>query len=152
MNPSFQASLLVVFILSGCGANSWQASTYSTHGMITVNGQFPADAVVKLTKIGEPVDSRKSECWAIVQPDGTYTMTTYQIGDGVPPGEYAWSVRWPVNPMTNMPDRLNEAYADPDNPYMTVTIKRGKNELPKVELTDVVLAVPAEKLKRSKGN
>jgi hypothetical protein len=141
-------SFLLVLMSVGCGSNGWMARTYPTRGEITINGKAPENAVIKLVKIGEQIDTRKSDCWALVQSDGSYVMTTYEPGDGAPEGEYAWSVRWPMNPMTNMPDRLNEAYADPENPYMTVTIKRGKNELPKVELKDVELSVPAERLKK----
>ncbi|WP_237564804.1 hypothetical protein [Blastopirellula marina] len=107
-------------------------------GTITVNGSPPEGAMIKLIKLGEPVDSRKSDCWALVKEDGSYSFSTYEVGDGVPKGEYAWILRWPQNSMQLVPDKLGEEFWSLEEPYMTVTVD-GRTELSPVELTNVKL-------------
>ncbi|MEW4453734.1 hypothetical protein AB1L30_13755 [Bremerella sp. JC817] len=141
--------MMVAMLQAGCGQHDWQARTFPTRGTITINGEPPEQAFIKLIKLGEPVDERESDCWALVQADGTYEFSTYESGDGCPPGEYAWILRWPANLATMMPDRLGEKYWNQDDPYMTVTIVRGQNDLPAVELTGVAvkpLSKPASKV------
>lgn len=135
---------------AGCGQSGWEARTYPTTGKVTINGEPAKDAFIKMIKLGDPVDQRESDCWAVVQEDGTYTMSTYESGDGCPPGEYGWMLRWPNDLATMMPDRLGEKYWSREDPYMKVTIEPGTNELPPVELTGVKVkpaSVPATKLR-----
>lgn len=127
----------VLLAVTGCQKDTWMARTHPVEGKITINGEAPKDAFIKLIKLGEPIDKRESDSWAIVQADGSYSFTTYEPGDGCPTGEYAWIIRWPANLMTMMPDKLGEKYWDQEDPYMTVTIEPGHNELPLVELEGV---------------
>lgn len=124
-------------VFQGCGGNDWHAKTHPTRGRLTVNGQPAGGAVVELHSTGETKpDVRNSRPWAVVQEDGTYTLSTYESGDGAPLGEYALVVRWP--PDVNQPslvDRLGNAYSRPEKSKWRVTINEGENELPPVEIT-----------------
>ncbi|MCC9607850.1 hypothetical protein LOC68_03025 [Blastopirellula sp. JC732] len=130
---------LVLLSAIGCGRSDWKSRTYPTSGSVTINGAPPKDAVVKLIKLGEPIDTRQSDCWGIVQEDGTYVLTTYEPGDGAPAGEYAWIIRWPVHLTAFTTDQLGEQFWNPESPHMTVTIKSGRNEISPVELTNIEL-------------
>ena len=133
------AALLVAGCVAfqGCGGKDWQAETHPSRGRLTVNGQPAGGAVVELHSTGETKpDVRNSRPWAVVQEDGTYTLSTYERGDGAHLGEYAVVVRWP--PDVNQPsllDRLGNAYSRPEKSKWRVTIAEGENELPPVEIT-----------------
>ena len=134
---TFGIALLSCAALIGCGEKDWHAETHPTRGRVIINGQPAAGAVVELHSTGEKKpDVRNSRPWGIVQQDGTFTLSTYESGDGAPPGEYAITVRWP--PDVNQPsleDRLGGAYTKPDQSKWRATITEGDNELPPVEIT-----------------
>lgn len=143
--PTFVASYGLQIILAmaacvpfqGCGGKDWHVSTYPAHGRVTINGEPAGGAVVELHSTNEAKpDVRNSRPWAVVKNDGTFSLSTYESGDGAPPGEYAVIVRWP--PDVNQPtlvDRLGGAYARPDQSQWRVIITEGENELPPVEIT-----------------
>lgn len=118
----------------GCGEN-WQAETHPAGGQLRVNGEPAAGAVVELHSKSEAVDVRNSRPWAIVQADGSYTLSTYESGDGAPIGQYVVVVRWPPDvSQPSLADRLGGAYARPEKSLWTVTVGEGENELPPIEI------------------
>lgn len=129
------------FTSAGCGGEDWQAETYPARGRITINGESPAGAVIELHSIGEQPDVRNSRPWAVVQGDGSYALSTYEQGDGAPPGEYAVAVRWPPDvSQPSLADRLGGAYANAQKSPWKVTIDAEDNELPLIEITGVNVA------------
>lgn len=119
----------------GCG-DGWRAKTYPAAGRLTINGVAPEGARVHLHSVGQKVDQRNSSPWGIVQKDGTYTLSTYEKGDGAPPGEYKVTLRWPFEPNApDLGDRLGYAFATPEKSKWQVTIKEGDNQLPPIEVT-----------------
>lgn len=137
------ASSMVCLFCLGCSEENWQAETHPASGQITINGQVPEGAIIELHSIAEQPDVRNSRPWAVVEQDGSYTLSTYEQGDGAPPGEYAATVRWP--PQSDQPslsDRLNAAFATPDRAVGTFTISSGKNELPPINIENAVIRSP----------
>lgn len=130
-------ALIALTSLVGCRGEQWQAETYPASGQITINGEPPAGAVVTLHPIAGNVDQRGSSPWGIVQPDGSFLLSTYEKGDGAPVGDYAITVRWPLD-VTDMSaamtDRLGGAYSTQQRSPLTVTIAETENELPPVHL------------------
>ncbi len=127
-------------LLSGCSGNDWQARTYPTTGQVMINGAPPAKSIIKLEYLGSPADSRELPPFAIVRNDGTFTVTTYKTGDGAPLGEYAITIRWPKdlsNPES--PDRLLDAFSSKDKAITNITITKGENIIPPIDLTGVKL-------------
>ena len=119
---------------TGCGED-WQAQTYPAHGRITINGEPPAGAVVELRSTGEQPDVRNSRPWGIVQEDGSFTLSTYEKGDGAPAGSYKVVVRWPPDvSQPSLADRLNGAYANSEGSQWSVEIAEGENQLPPIEI------------------
>ena len=127
----------VLLLLQGCGGEDWQAETYPAHGRITINGKPPEGAVVELHSRGEEQpDVRNSRPWAVVQSDGTYSLSTYETNDGAPPGQYAVIIRWPPDvSQPSFADRLGGAYSTTQKSKWTVTVAEGENELPPIEIT-----------------
>lgn len=140
MLPRFASRLVLAlagsFVCVGCGGEDWQAETHPASGRITINGEAPVGAVVELHSTGEKPDVRNSRPWGIVQEDGSYTLTTYERGDGAPSGEYAVIIKWPPDvSQPSLADRLNGAYANPERSPWTVTINDGENKLTPIEIT-----------------
>ena len=122
--------------LAGCGDEDWQAQTYPARGTITINGAPPAGAVVELHSTGEQPDVRNSRPWAVVQEDGSYSLSTYEKEDGAPVGTYKVVVRWPPDvTQPSLADRLSGAYSTGARSKWTVTVSEGENDLPPVEIT-----------------
>lgn len=120
----------------GCGGEDWQAQTHPAHGRITINGEPPQGAVVELHSAGEQADVRNSRPWAVVQEDGSYTLTTYATGDGAPAGDYVLTIKWPPDvSKPSLADRLGNAYSNPERSQWKATVSEGENELPPVEIT-----------------
>ena len=83
----------VLWVVAGCaGRDSERAKVYPVHGAVFFNGKPAAGAVVRVhgvEAIGEAVLPR-----AVVHQDGTFALSTYESGDGVPLGRYRASVYW----------------------------------------------------------
>lgn len=128
-------ALAACLVCTGCGSEDWQAETHPAHGRVTVNGEPPAGAVIELHATGEAADVRNSRPWAIVEADGSYTLSTYEAADGAPAGNYAVTIKWPPDvSQPSLADRLNYAYVHPDRSQWNVTVTEGENELPPIEI------------------
>lgn len=136
---SMTAGLLACMACLGCGED-WHAETHPATGRVTINGQPPEGALVHLYPAGEKVDVRNSRPWGVVQEDGTFTLTTYELGDGAPEGEYHFTIVWPFDPKVPSPtDRLGYKYSRPEQSQWQVTVEEGQNDLPLVEITNVAV-------------
>jgi hypothetical protein len=69
---------------------------------------------------------------ALVEADGSFTLTTFTPNDGAPEGEYAVTVTWRDPPLTAAgrpgPNRLPEAYSQIDSSGLRVRVRPGANE------------------------
>jgi hypothetical protein len=124
----------------GCGGD-WKADTAPASGRVTINGKPAAGLIVELHPTGPPVDARNSRSWGKVQEDGSFTLSAYEDRDGVPPGEYAITLTWPVDSSVfGSPDRLGRRYDKPEKSEWKASIKTGgPNVLPPIELTNVAV-------------
>jgi hypothetical protein len=80
-----------------------------------------------------------------VGADGTFSLTTYDAGDGAPPGEYAVTVEWWLTPGSKANpagydappvNRLPPRYGKPETSGLRVRVEAGKNTLPPFKLTN----------------
>jgi hypothetical protein len=74
-----------------------------------------------------------------VEADGTFTLTTYEAGDGAPAGEYQVTVEWWLasgKPGDDRPpaNRLPARYARAETSKLTARIEPGTNRLAAIEL------------------
>ncbi|KAA5538878.1 hypothetical protein FYK55_25925 [Roseiconus nitratireducens] len=128
----------IVLLLQGCGGEAWQAETYPARGQITINGEPPEGAVIELHSKGQQPDVRNSRPWGLVQPDGSFVLSTYESGDGAPAGEYAVVIRWPPDAsQPSFADRLGGAYSTAQKSEWDFTITEGENQLPPIEIVGV---------------
>ena len=133
----------------GCGGADWHAETQPVKGTITINGENPEGAIVTLHPTADAVDVRKSKPWGLVGADGSYTIRTYDKGDGAPIGEYRATVAWLDDPtVPNSVDLLAGAYADPDQSQWTFTIEEGQAELPPIEIVGAKVIKSPKRVRR----
>lgn len=118
-------SLAVAVWTIGCSSKeAWHSDLVPAVGSVTVNGEIPVGAIINLHPVKGDIDKRASRPSALVAEDGTYTLTTYEYGDGAPAGEYAFTILWPQDPKMGglSPDRLGRVYATPAVSKLVVTI------------------------------
>jgi hypothetical protein len=116
---------------------------YSVSGKVLVDGEPATRAEITLHPL-DPLhkkDDKTVRPFAVVDPDGSFRLSTYETCDGAPAGEYAVTVVWPsftTDPLgeeTPGPDRLRKRYADARRSAFRATIREGDNQLPPFELT-----------------
>ena len=133
----------VVVALTGCGGTG-KPATVSATGKVTFKKSKPAAGALVVfhpvsadleKSIGGKPTARQ------VGEDGTFTLTTYDDGDGAPEGEYGVTIQWEAKPKDGKlslggegapagRSLINEAkYGNPQRPAFKVTVKKGeKNE------------------------
>lgn len=136
--------LIVTLVCVGCGQSDtlpYEKPVFPVSGEVTYQGKPIEDASVRL----HPVSAAKGEMVVIprgtADPIGRFELTTYRKGDGAPPGEYQVSVSWvgqldgvDEDDEDSLKERLPRKYTRPETSGITVTVKEGMNELPKIVL------------------
>jgi hypothetical protein len=111
------AFLLQTCWLAGCGGPKPPEvpPTFPITGIVTIDGKptpmvrimlFPTD---KTPDFFDP--NTGAPHWANTDPEGKFSITTYNSGDGAPPGEYNVLFFWEGNPKV-------VPLADPDQPQV----------------------------------
>lgn len=115
----------VLWFVAGCaGRDSEQAKVYPVHGAVFFNGKPAAGATVRVHGVegaSGPLMPR-----AVVQKDGTFALTTYETGDGVPPGRYRASVYWRQQGREEGqegPSLIPERYSRPETSGLEIVVK-----------------------------
>ena len=145
---SFLAVAILAVYLSSCG-NGWK-KCYPARGKILLDGQPLAGAEVWLLPTsGELLHTNPPvRPFAKTEADGTFTLTTYVVGDGAPLGTYKARVICERRVRATQPraagdddndgpglrNILPSKYADPETSGLSVTIQAGENLLPDFNL------------------
>lgn len=113
---------LVVALLAlqaSCQKQPERLPVFLVKGKVLVQGQPAAGAMVGFVPLDDPFALKPQ---AKVAADGTFQLSTYELGDGAPAGKYGVTIAWPgPNPRSNGegdeeiqgPDRLRGRYANP---------------------------------------
>jgi hypothetical protein len=123
--------------VAGCGKAKRpnERPVYPVTGTVTLKGEPMPFAVVTFYPANQPfATALKSR--ANADKDGVYRLTTYELHDGAPEGEYAVVLYVPPKPpepyeleVTNPPDRLKLAYIDPAKSKLRFTVKPEPNAI-----------------------
>ncbi len=133
MNTKICAVLLsaAVFSFAGCGGEKREA-TFPVTGTLTLDGQPVAGANVVLSPKGAGTAAT-----AVTEEDGTFSVGTYETGDGAVPGEYSVTVNkydTPAEPAeTGGEDSIygtDEEMDEMDDYGGAQDVAESKNELP----------------------
>ncbi|HEY1068149.1 MAG TPA: hypothetical protein VGE52_18645 [Pirellulales bacterium] len=96
-----------------------ELTVYPVKGRVTHNGEPMSHAILTFYPADKEFSSAlKSR--ASADAEGNFVLTTYELNDGAPAGEYKLVLYWPVDPpgpfdleQPNPPDRLKHQYSDP---------------------------------------
>lgn len=136
-------ALALVFTASSCrDEGPYHKETIRVTGTIVVDGQAPGSPVQIMAHEVAGMDTEHpTVSQSISESDGSFSMTTYETGDGMPPGEYTLTFTLQELNAFSMSysgaDKLNGRYNDPKSSQVKVTVKSGDApiDLGKIELT-----------------
>lgn len=132
------AAMAALILTTGCGDG--RPSRVKTSGQVLLNGEpltFKGDGFVQVI----PDDNRPAT-GRINPSDGTFTLTTFEDGDGVVPGEHKVTVLVnALGPGGQSVNLLPREYADASTSGLTVVIDKPNDAL-KIELEGKLRAAP----------
>lgn len=133
------ALLLAAAAFAGCSDRvPNRVPVFKTTGKVLFQNQPAAGALVVLHPRGAATDAPRPT--ASVKPDGSFEVTTFDSGDGAPPGEYLVTVQWyraqrVGNDFVPGPNVLPAKYSTPEASNLIVRVAEGENSLPPITLT-----------------
>jgi hypothetical protein len=122
----------------GCGKSDNRAPVFPVRGEIHFKGQAPTGAFIVLhPKSGPNPDAPSPR--AMVGPDGSFALSTYNGQDGAPEGEYVLTVQWNKlvkqgNDVVSGPNVLPAKYASPRTSDIKITVASSENRLKPIQL------------------
>lgn len=124
------------FLAAGCSNKETRKPVFPVHGRVLFDGKPTPHALVLFHPLGtEDKDAVRPR--GQVGPDGTFTLTTYESGDGAPAGDYRVTVElWlsagkgDEGPTSRLPAR----YGNPKTSGLTATVDAGPTELQPFQL------------------
>ena len=130
---------------ASCGGDSGPPAkpTVPVTGKLFVKAQPANGAIIYF----RPQDGSPPESWtngyprATVAADGSFAVSTYDVADGAPPGEYQLVVTWPTTPPDPdgddeeaPPDRLGGRYMNAETSRLRAKVEDKATELPRIDL------------------
>ena len=132
--------LVLVALLTGCSDGSLKPIPVS--GTVLVDGQPAAGAEVAFFGTDEHLMVAEAPFpRAIVAEDGTFTLSSFEPGDGAPAGDYRVTIVWKKSDSDDpeirdmAPDELGGRYSAPETSGLTATVPSEPGKLPPFELT-----------------
>ena len=132
--------LIVCAICGACSKVTNRKATYPVTGVLKVDGQPAEMAAVNCLAVQGLDKADPTVSAAFTNPDGSFQISTYEKGDGVPTGDYVLTVEWGKMNLISMqyggPDKLNGKYSNAKTSTIKFTVKEGvPTELGTIELT-----------------
>lgn len=130
--------------LAACSSveEPYTKQTFPVKGKITVDGQDPGSPIqIKCISKGAVDEEHPTISGGLTQNDGSFELSTYTSGDGLPVGDYALTFEWKkLDLMTRSyggPDKLKKRYNDPKKPKIEFSVKEEGDaiDLGVIELT-----------------
>jgi hypothetical protein len=114
--------------------------TFPVSGTLLVDGNPAEDVQVTCHDVNGIDKQNPTTSATNTDSDGTFTISTYMAGDGVPPGEYVLTFFWGQTNVFSKeyvgPDKLNDRYRDPKKSEIKFEVERGQpTDLGTIELT-----------------
>lgn len=130
--------LLLALAISGCGETTSEKA--QVKGKVTLNGEPVKGGTILLAPLSASGETASGE----VQPDGTFTLSTAQSGDGAPIGKNRVSYKPPVT-ATEPPEDWDSSKGDPPrekSPYEGMVAKEGELEIKQGNNDITIVLVP----------
>jgi hypothetical protein len=143
-------ALLTAGSIMGCGSSAevTRVDVVPVSGKVLYRGQPAAGAEVTLHATDGAPQLAPLHPHGVVQPDGSFQLSTYELNDGAPEGSFALTVHWPdesYQPRTPeekenflmgglKPDKLRGRFTNPQTSDLHVTIDAGQPQLAPLQL------------------
>jgi hypothetical protein len=136
---------MMVFLLAaavvGCGSSGGPVTVHPVSGQVLYANRPAAGVQVFFYPTSAPTVPRiPSNPFGVTGPDGRFTLTTYQEGDGAAEGAYQVILLWPLPRKSDQEeadtDRLLGWY-DAAHTRLRVRVKAGENSLPPFKIAPV---------------
>lgn len=128
--------LAALMLTAGCGKKDepFRKETIPVTGQILVDGQPPGSPIqIACHDLNGMDQEHPSVSQANSDNDGKFEISTYETGDGVPPGDYALTFTWGEFNMVSMsfggPDKLKKRYNDAEKSEVRFQVKSGDEPL-----------------------
>lgn len=128
-------TLSLTLCLFGCGPTGPQGGprikTIPVRGVVHVNGE-PASFLRISAVSTNAAASAGIEHAGMTIADGSFSLSTYESGDGVPPGSYALTFTWgEINLMNGQysGDKLNGKFADASRSEHTLQVSESDKDI-----------------------
>jgi len=113
-------AVLGLAVINGCAEKGPSKKPLTkVKGIVHVDGVPAAQVNVTCNDVMGIDKTEPTVTTAITNADGSFALSTYETGDGIPAGEYTLTFFWgELNVMTMTvggPDKLNNRYADVKN-------------------------------------
>ena len=127
---------LALLGLTGCSEKRpGELPVYTVQGRVTFQGKPMPYAVVTFFPIDQPF-AQALKPRATADENGFYELTTYELEDGAPEGDYGVILYVPPTPpdpyeleVPNPPDRLKHAYLNPTKSKLRFTVRPEPNTI-----------------------
>ena len=124
--------LLALLVELGCGKRDYQQPTAPVSGEVKLDGQpLPAGYITVI-----PASGRAAK--GTIQPDGSFTLSTYRDGDGAQVGTHPVTVAAPVydelRPAHGAKVQIPKNYARAATSGLTITVEPETENHPVLEL------------------
>jgi hypothetical protein len=135
--------LVVAALIATTGCGDGKLKRYPVHGSVTVDGKPADSAMVIFCPVNPVPELEKLRPSGKADSTGTFTLMTFDEGDGAPAGDYKVLVKWPAPAQVDAregrggapgPDRLRGKYYNLDNTPLTAKVEAQSNELPPFDL------------------
>jgi hypothetical protein len=129
--PVFVGLAAVSLLLSSCGKE--RKAAYAVEGQVLDGNDQPAVGALVVFHPLESQDDDLTRPVGRVDEKGTFSLTTYEQGDGAPEGKYVVTIEW--RPKKTSPfkqagtDQLRGKYSNPKSSPFHVEITKGTNRL-----------------------
>ncbi len=111
-------------------------------GTVIINSEPAQNVMIDCVPLGPIAETRPqfgTSFRGVTSSDGTFSMSTYARGDGIPYGEYAVLFRRIEQQRSGEKDLLGGQYSDVMKPFMKIKVVEGEE----LDLGEITLKQPA---------
>jgi hypothetical protein len=132
--------ILVACLFCSCSSKpDYGKETFPVTGTVFVDGEAAAELGVTLHNVKGMATDVPTFSATTTKADGTFSVSTFEEGDGVPAGEYVVTFVWGKLSMISMSyegDRLKGKYNDPSKSEFKLTVIEGQpTDMGRIDLT-----------------
>jgi len=132
---------MAALVVSACKEETgFRKETFPLTGEVYVDGKPASGVQVTLHDVKGMDREHPTASQAMTDENGKFAVSTYELSDGVPEGEYVLTFMWGEMNLLSMqyggPDKLKGRYSDPKKSTQRVQVQKGTPpNVGRIELT-----------------